>query len=431
MRRKVLIIGAAGRDFHNFNVFYRSNPNYEVVGFTAAQIPGIEERKYPHEIAGVLYPNGIPIYSENRLEEIIRSKGVDECAFSYSDVSHEQVMHLACRSMAAGASYVLLGPRETMVKSTKKLVAVCATRTGAGKSPLSKMLSKKYGRKLAIIRHPMPYGELVKQEVQRFEGMEELDKAKCTIEEREEYEGHIANGAIVWAGVDYEKILRRAEQEHPYVLWDGGNNDFPFYKPDLLVVVADALRPGNELLYYPGEVNFRMADIIVISKYSQNRKGAKLVEENAKKVNPNAKIVKADIVPKIDGKIKGKRVAIIEDGPTVTHGGMPYGAGWVAAKRAGAKIVSPFKFAVGSIKETYKKYPHCKNVLPAMGYSDQQMRELAETIKKLKVDYVVSGTPMNLEGLLHIHRPLVHVSYSYDAKEVAPVLKEIAKVLGE
>ncbi|NYZ60615.1 GTPase [Candidatus Micrarchaeota archaeon] len=431
MRRKVLIIGAAGRDFHNFNVFYRSNPNYEVVGFTAAQIPGIQERIYPKEIAGVLYPNGIPIYSEDRLEELVKSKGVDECAFAYSDVSHEQVMHLACRSMAVGASYILLGPNETMVKSTKKLVAVCATRTGAGKSPFSKMLSKKYKRKLAIIRHPMPYGELVKQEVQRFERMEDLDRAKCTIEEREEYEGHIANGAIVWAGVDYEKILRRAEAEHQYILWDGGNNDFPFYKPDLLVVVADALRPGNELLYYPGEVNFRMADIIVISKYSQNKKGAKLVEENAKKVNPKALVVKADIVPKIDGKIRGKKVVVIEDGPTVTHGGMPYGAGWVAAKRAGAKIVSPYKFAVGSIKETYKKYPHCRNVLPAMGYSDKQMHELAETIKKLKVDYVVSGTPMNLEGLLHIDRKLVHASYAYTEKEMAPVLKAIEKVLGE
>jgi len=431
MRRKVLIIGAAGRDFHNFNVFYRSNPNYNVVGFTAAQIPGIQERIYPKEIAGVLYPNGIPIYSEDRLEELVKSKGVDECAFAYSDISHEQVMHLACRSMAAGASYILLGPNETMVKSTKKLVAVCATRTGAGKSPFSKMLSKKYRRKLAIIRHPMPYGELVKQEVQRFERMEDLDRAKCTIEEREEYEGHIANGAIVWAGVDYEKILRRAEAEHQYILWDGGNNDFPFYKPDLLIVVADALRPGNELQYYPGEVNFRMADIIVISKYSQNKKGAKLVEENAKKVNPKALIVKADIVPKIDGKVKGKKVVVIEDGPTVTHGGMPYGAGWVAAKRAGAKIVSPYKFAVGSIKETYKKYPHCKNVLPAMGYSDKQMAELAQTITKLKVDYVVSGTPMNLEGLLHIDRKLVHASYSYTEKEMAPVLKAIEKVLGE
>lgn len=431
MKRKVLIIGAAGRDFHNFNVFYRANPNYEVMGFTAAQIPGIEERRYPKEIAGVLYPEGIPIYSEERMEEIIRSKGVDECAFSYSDVSHEQVMHLGCRAMAAGASYVLLGPRETMIKGNKKVVAVCATRTGAGKSPLSKMLSKKYGKKLGIIRHPMPYGELVKQEVQRFEKMGDLDKAKCTIEEREEYEGHLKNGAVVWAGVDYGKILQKAEQEHNYILWDGGNNDFPFYRPDLLVVVADALRAGNELLYYPGEVNFRMADIIVVSKYSQDKKGAKLVIENAKRVNPRAKIVKADIIPKIDGKVRGKKVVVIEDGPTVTHGGMPYGAGWVAAKKAGARIVSPYKYAVGSIKKTYGKYPHCKNVLPAMGYSDKQMGELAQTIKKLKVDYVVSGTPMNLEGLLHIDRKLVHVSYSYTEKEMAPVLKAIAKVLGE
>ena len=431
MKRKVLIIGAAGRDFHNFNVFYRLNPNYEVVGFTAAQIPGIAERGYPAEIAGILYPNGIPTYPESMLEKLIKEKKVDECAFAYSDVSHGHVMELACRCMAAGASYVLLGPNETMVKGEKKVVAICATRTGAGKSPLSKMLSKKYGRKLAVIRHPMPYGELVKQEVQRFEKMGDLDEAKCTIEEREEYEGHIANGAVVWAGVDYEKILRKAEKEHEYVLWDGGNNDFPFYKPDLLVVVADALRAGNELEYYPGEVNFRMADIIVISKHSQNRKGAKIVEENAKRVNPKAKIVKADITPKIDGKVRGKRVVVIEDGPTVTHGGMPYGAGWVAAKKAGAKIVSPFKYAVGSIKETYAKYPHCKNVLPAMGYSDRQMGELAQTIKKLKVDYVVSGTPMNLEGLLKMDRKLVQVSYSYNEKEMAPVLKAIGKVLGK
>ncbi len=431
MRRKVLIIGAAGRDFHNFNVFYRANPNYEVVGFTAAQIPGIEERKYPKEIAGVLYPEGVPIYSEERLEELIREKKVDECAFSYSDVSHEHVMHLGCRAMAAGASYVLLGPRETMIKGKKKVVAVCATRTGAGKSPLSKILSKKYGKKLGIVRHPMPYGELVKQEVQRFKRMKDLDEAKCTIEEREEYEGHLKNGAVVWAGVDYGKILERAEKEHKYILWDGGNNDFPFYKPDLLVVVADALRAGNELLYYPGEVNFRMADIIVVSKYSQDKKGAKLVIENAKKVNPRAKVVKANIVPKIDGKVRGKKVVVVEDGPTVTHGGMPYGAGWVAAKKAGAKIVSPYKYAVGSIKKTYEKYPHCKNVLPAMGYSNKQMKELAQTIKKLKVDYVVSGTPMNLEGLLHIKRPLVHVTYSYDGEEIAPVLKAVAKVLGE
>ena len=430
MRRKAIIIGAAGRDFHSFNTFFRGNENYEVVCFTAAQIPGIAERKYPPSLAGAQYPGGIPIHPEENLEKLITENKIDVAVFSYSDVSYAHVMHVASRAMAAGASFMLPGPNDTMIKSSKKVLAVCATRTGAGKSPLSKLLTKTFGKKLAVIRHPMPYGDLEKQAVQRFKTLKDLDKHDCTIEEREEYEGHIKNGAALFAGVDYQKILAEAEKGADFILWDGGNNDFPFYQPDLMVTVADALRPGHEMQYYPGEVNLRMADIILISKHSQNPEGAKQIEENAKKANPKAKIFKADLELTIDADIGGKKVLIVEDGPTVTHGGMPYGAGYLIAKREGAEILDPRTYAKGSIKQTYEKYSHMKEVLPAMGYGKEQMKELEETINASPAEIVVTGTPIDLSFSIKTEKPIAHVKYTYRESEIAPLIEEIRGRLG-
>jgi predicted GTPase len=417
MKRKALILGAAGRDFHNFNMFFRDNENYEVVGFTATQIPNIANRKYPAELAGKLYPKGIPIYEEKDLESIIEKQGIEEVYFSYSDVSHEYVMHLASRVQAKGASFVLLGPRETMLKSSKKVIAVTAVRTGAGKSTLSRAIAnilKRKKVKFAIVRHPMPYGDLVKQKAQRFASLEDLDKAKCTIEEREEYEPHIKNGQVVFAGVDYAEVLKMAEKEADIILWDGGNNDLSFIKPDLHFVIADALRPGHEVLYYPGESNFRSAQVIVINKTSENPMDVRRIIKNIEKVNPKAKIIEADmeLFPDNDMKVWGKKAIVVEDGPTVTHGGMKFGAGFEYAARNGAQVIDPHPFAVGSIKKLYSDFDHLEDVLPAMGYYDEQIRELTETINKSGAEVVISGTPVDLGRLLKVNIPVIQVNYT-------------------
>jgi len=419
-------------EFHNFNTLFRDNPHYKVIGFTATQIPGIEERKYPSSLAGSLYPEGIPIFSEDHLETIIREKGINDVAFSYSDVTHEYVMHLASRSLAAGASYLLLGPNDTCIQSTKPLFAICATRTGAGKSPLSKLISKNLvekGVKLAVIRHPMPYGDLEKQAVQRFQTLEDLDKHNCTIEEREEYEGHIKNGAILFAGVDYEAILRAAEKEADLIMWDGGNNDYPFYKTNLLITIADALRPEHGYHYFPGEVNLRMADIILVSKASQNPKGAEKAEALAHTLNPNAHILRADIEVSAPKGIEGKEVIVVEDGPTLTHGGMEYGAGLLAAKKAGATPLSPLPYAVGSIKDTFKHFPHTTEVLPAMGYGKKQMEELQETINAMPPNTIVSGTPMDISKVITTEKTILQVTYTYKEQEVESILERIKSLL--
>jgi len=417
MTTNVLIAGAAGRDFHNFNTFFRNNKNYNVVCFTAAQIPDITDRRYPPELAGESYSEGIPIFDENELEELIEKYKIDEVYFSYSDVSDEYVMHLAARTQSKGATFVLLGPERTTLKSTKKVLAVTAVRTGCGKSPLTRKLTlllKEKGVKYAVIRHPMPYGDLAKQAVQRFATLEDLDMHECTIEEREEYEPHIRNGAIVYAGVDYERILREAEKEADVILWDGGNNDFSFYKPDLLFVVADALRPGHELRYYPGETNARMADIIVINKVSENPEGAKTVTANMEKLNPNAQIFEIDMELTADEQmdIKDKNILVVEDGPTVTHGGMGFGAGFRFATKEGGKVMDARPSAVGTILETFNKYPHLENVVPAMGYFGKQLEDLQQTLNTSGADVVVSGTPIDLKRVVNVDIPILHINYN-------------------
>ena len=414
--KKVLILGAAGRDFHNFNMFFRDNTAYHVVGFTATQIPNIVDRRYPAKLAGRLYPKGIPIYDEKELEELIDKYAVDEVYFSYSDVSHPYVMHLASRVQAHGASFVLLGPKETMLKSKRKVVAVTAVRTGAGKSTLSRALTailKKKKINFVVIRHPMPYGDLTKQKIQRFEKLEDLDKNNCTIEEREEYEPHIKNGVIVYAGVDYAEILKQAEKEAEVVVWDGGNNDMSFIKPDLLFVIVDALRPGHEIWYYPGESNFRAADSIVINKISENPTDVKRILKNIENANPKAAIIETDmeLTADEDIDIRGKRIIVVEDGPTVTHGGMKFGAGFEYASSKKAKIIDPRKCAVGSIKDAYKKYGHLGKVVPAMGYYGKQLKELTETINRSNAEVVVSGTPVDITRILKVKIPVLHVNY--------------------
>lgn len=415
--RKVLVLGAAGRDFHNFNMFFRNNKYYEVVGFTATQIPNITGRRYPKELSGKLYPKGIQIFDENDMEALIEKHGVEEVYFSYSDISHEYVMHMASRAQAKGASFVLLGPRETMLKSNKKVIAVTAVRTGCGKSSLSQAICKilvNNKKRVVVIRHPMPYGDLTKQMIQRFATLEELDKQNCTIEEREEYEPHIRNGIIVYAGVDYAKILKQAEKEADIILWDGGNNDLPFIKPDLHFVVADALRPGHEMWYYPGESNFRTAHVIVINKVSENTTDVKRIIKNAKLVNPKASIIETDmeLSPSKKMDIYGKRVIVVEDGPTVTHGGMRFGAGFEYAARNGAEIIDPREHAVGSLKDVYEKYDHLGNVVPAMGYYGKQLEELRETINKSSAELVVSGTPVDIARVVKFNIPVLHIGYS-------------------
>jgi predicted GTPase len=431
--KKVIIMGAAGRDFHNFNVYFRNNPAYKVVAFTATQIPDIEGRKYPAELAGKLYPKGIPIYAEADLDSLIRENTVDDVHFAYSDVPHEYVMNKASQVMAVGANFVLLGPDDTMIKSRKPVVSVCAVRTGSGKSQTSRkvaLLLKAKGRKVAAIRHPMPYGDLVKQKVQRFAAYSDLDKHECTIEEREEYEPHIDQGIIVYAGVDYGAILRQAEKEADVILWDGGNNDFTFYKSDLEIVVADPHRAGHELRYHPGEINFRRAQVIVINKMDTAKPDqVEIVLANIRKINPKAKIIRANSKLTVDNgeAIAGKRVLVIEDGPTVTHGGMKYGAGAVAAQKYGAaEIVDPRPYAVGSIKTTFEKYSHLEKVLPAMGYGEKQTRELDETIDRIDCDLVVSGTPIDLNRVISPNKKILRVRY--ELEEIgSPTLKDVLK----
>jgi len=428
-KTKVIIMGAAGRDFHNFNVYFRNNEAYEVVAFTATQIPGIERRNYPTELAGPSYPKGIPIYPEDDLPKLIKENDVDQVVFAYSDVSHEYVMHKASAVLANGADFRLMGPKTTMLKSKVPVVSVCAVRTGAGKSQTSRQVAKilkNKGLRVAAIRHPMPYGDLRKQIWQRFASYEDLNKYECTIEEREEYEPHIDNGIIVYAGVDYEKILREAEKESDVIVWDGGNNDLPFYRPDLHIVVADPHRSGHELTYYPGETNLRMADVIIINKVdTADPQKVKQVKENIKMVNPKATVLDAASPVTADRPelIKGKRVLVIEDGPTLTHGNMPYGAGTIMAKNSGAgEIIDPKPYAVGSIKEAYMKYPHLGALLPALGYSGKQVAELKETIDHVPCDVVVIGTPIDLRRVITISKPTVRVRY--ELKVVGPVSLE-------
>ena len=427
MKKRVVIMGAAGRDFHNFNVFYRDNEEYEVVAFTATQIPNISGRKYPAELAGGLYPDGIPIYDEKDLSDIVKKDNVDEIVFSYSDVSYPYIMHRASIANVAGADFRLLSPEHTMIESKKPVVAVCAVRTGCGKSQFSRkifeLLSKKY--KPVAIRHPMPYGDLAKQRCQRFATYEDLDRHECTIEEREEYEPYIDMGGIVYAGVDYQEILNEAEKEADVIIWDGGNNDYPFYKPDLHITIADPHRPGHELAYYPGEINLRMADVVIINKVdTAKEENIKKVEDNIKEVNPEARIIKASSPIQVEGDIKGKRVIVVEDGPTVTHGEMPYGAGFIAAQQHGAEMVDARKYAVGSIKATFEKYPHLDRILPAMGYGEKQMRELEETINAADCDAVLAATPINLARVINVNKPLIRVKYGV-GKDVEAELQEI------
>ena len=431
--KKVIIMGAAGRDFHNFNTYFRDNKDYRVVAFTATQIPDIEGRKYPAELAGKLYPKGIPIHAEAELNDLIAAHKVDDVHFAYSDVSHEYVMQKASQVLAAGANFVLLGPKDTMIKSRKPVISVCAVRTGSGKSQTSRRVAEilqKKGRKVVAIRHPMPYGDLVKQKVQRFADYADLDKHECTIEEREEYEPHIDKGIIVYAGVDYGAILRQAEKEADVILWDGGNNDFSFYKSDLEIVVADPHRAGHELRYHPGETNFRRAQVIVINKMDTAKKeDIDVVLANIKRINPKAAIVRANSPTIVEdgGRITGKRVLVIEDGPTLTHGGMKYGAGIVAARKYGAaEIIDPRPFAVGTIKKTFEKYSHLDNVLPAMGYGDKQTRELAKTIEAIDCDLVVSATPIDITRVIKVSKPILRVGY--ELEEIgSPTLKDLLK----
>ncbi|MFH1726421.1 MAG: cyclic 2,3-diphosphoglycerate synthase [Elusimicrobiota bacterium] len=420
--KKVIIMGAAGRDFHNFNVFFRDNPDFRVVAFTAFQIPNIAGRTYPKELAGSRYPAGIPIYDESKLTSLIQRHGVDEVVFAYSDVSYDEVMHRASIVNAAGADFRLLGAGHTMIESSKPVISICAVRTGCGKSQTSRRVAKllrEKGKSVVVIRHPMPYGkDLNAQRCQRFATLDDVDKHHCTIEEREEYETHIQQGNLVYAGVDYEQILRAAEREADIILWDGGNNDVPFYRPDLHIVLVDPLRPGHEVRYHPGETNLRRADVVIVNKIgSASFWAIEEVTANVRRLNPGARLILADSkVSVTDAEaIRGKRVLLIEDGPTLTHGNMSYGAAHVAARRHGAaQIVDPRPMAIGSIKKVFAKYPHLKEVLPAMGYSETQVRELNHTINKTACDLVLVGTPFDLGWMLKTEKRLLRVTYEVD-----------------
>jgi len=438
LRKKVIIMGAAGRDFHNFNVYFRDNEDYEVVAFTATQIPDIEGRIYPPELAGKLYPEGIPIEPEEKLVELIKKHNVDEVVLSYSDLSFQYVMEKASLVLSAGADFRLLGPRSTMIESKKPVIAVGAIRTGCGKSQTTRRvldILRSKGLKVISVRHPMPYGNLVEQKVQRFASYEDLDKHKCTIEEREEYEPHIDRKSVVYAGVDYGEILRAVESEDPdVILWEGGNNDFPFYKPDLFIVVVDPHRPGHETTYYPGMTNLLLADVIVINKEeTADLEGIETVRKNIEKWNPGAIVIDASSPIFVDDpeKIKGKRVLVVEDGPTLTHGEMSYGAGYVAAKKFGAsEIIDPRPFAVGSIVETYRKYTHIGSILPAMGYGEKQIKELEETINGSDAELVIIGTPIDLGRVTKLNKPYVRVRYELQEigkPDLEDVLSEFLK----
>ena len=434
MKKKVIIIGAAGRDFHNFNTYYRGNENYDVVAFTAAQIPDIDGRKYPAELAGDLYPDGIPIYAEEELPKLIKELKVDDCVFAYSDVTYNKVMSMSAIVNVAGANFILLGPEDTMVKSTKPVIAVVATRTGCGKSQTSRKVIEylmEQGLKVVAIRHPMPYGDLAEQKVQRFATLEDLKKHKCTVEEMEEYEPHVIRGNVIYAGVDYEAIVRAAEEDTDgcdVIIWDGGNNDFSFYKPDLTITVADPHRPGTELNYYPGEVNLRLADAIIINKMdTASPEGIQTVRENIEKVNPKAIVIDGASPISVDDPslINGKKVLVVEDGPTLTHGGMKLGAGTVAARKFGAaELVDPRPFTVGKLSETFKIYPNIGILLPAMGYGEQQLKDLETTINNTECDAVVIGTPIDLNRIIKIDKPNTRVYY--DLQEIGkPDLDEV------
>ena len=430
---KTLIMGAAGRDFHNFNLIYRDNDKYDVVAFTATQIPDIDGRKYPAELAGKLYPNGIPIHDESDLQQLIEDNNIEEVVFSYSDIMHEDVMHKASKVMAWGAHFKILGGEPTMVKSTKPVIAIGAVRTGCGKSQTTRRVAqilKDAGHKVAAIRHPMPYGDLAEQKVQRFATLDDLKKHKCTIEEMEEYEPHINTGTIVYAGVDYEAIVREAEKEADIILWDGGNNDMPFYKPDLNIVVVDPHRAGHERQYYPGETNLLMADVVVINKIdTADTEDVDEVRWSVREANPSAVIVDAASPISVEEAelILGKTALVVEDGPTLTHGEMTYGAGMVAAEKFGAAdVVDPRPFTVGSITETFEKYPDIGELLPAMGYGDQQMKDLEKTIENTKCEVVIIGTPIDLRRVINIKQPSVRVTY--DLQEIGqPTLVDVLK----
>ena len=433
MRAKVIIMGAAGRDFHNFNVYFRDNANYDVVAFTATQIPNIEGRKYPASLSGKLYPNGIEIHPEKDLPQLIKRNRIEQVILAYSDLNHIEVMHKASIVNAAGADFRLMGMNQTAIKAKCPVVAICAVRTGSGKSQTTRAIAsilRAKGRRVVAIRHPMPYGDLEKQMVERFATYADLDRYETTIEEREEYEPHIDKGTIVYAGVDYEKILRQAEKEADVILWDGGNNDTPFYFPDLLIVVADPHRAEHARLYYPGETNVRMADVVIINKVdTADPRNVELVKKIIEELNPKARIITAASPVTVDdpSAIKGKTVLVIEDGPTVTHGEMRFGAGLIAAQKAGAKkIVDPRPFAVGSIKATFEKYRHLENVLPAMGYGDQQVKDLQATINAVKCDVVVSGTPIDLNRVLKANKPIIRARYDLQVLGT-PTLEDILK----
>jgi predicted GTPase len=434
--RRVIILGAAGRDFHDFNTYWRDNPDYEVVAFTANQIPDIQGRTYPPELAGPRYPGGIPIHAEAELADLIREHDVDLCTIAYSDLPHEVVMHKASLVNSCGADFVILGYRHTMLSSSKPVIAVCAVRTGCGKSQTSRAvvrILKQLGKKVAAVRHPMPYGDLSKQICQRFATLSDLDRYQCTIEEREEYEPHIAAGNVVFAGVDYERILRAAEQEADVILWDGGNNDMSFYKPDLYITVTDPHRPGHERRYYPGETNLYMADVVIVNKMdTAEQAGIDVVLGNIAECNPGAVVIKANSPVSVAKPelIRDKRVLVVEDGPTLTHGEMEYGAGYVAALKLGAsQIVDPRPYAVGSIKETFAKYGHVREVLPAMGYGEAQVRELEETINAVDCDAVIIGTPIDLARLMKINKPTTRVRYELEERQPGQLEAAIRKVV--
>ncbi|MBI1974302.1 MAG: GTPase [Candidatus Zambryskibacteria bacterium] len=433
-KRRILILGAAGRDFHNFNTVYKNNGSFEVVAFTASQIPGIAGRKYPASLSGKLYPSGIPIEDENNLENIIKEKDIDECVLSYSDLSYTYVMRLASRVLSSGATFSMLGAAQTMLESRKPVVAVTAVRTGCGKSQTTRRIVeilREAGKKVAVVRHPMPYSDLASQAVQRFSEIKDLEKHHCTIEEMEEYEPHLARGSVVFAGVDYGAVLEAAEKEADIIVWDGGNNDTPFFRPDFSVVVADPFRAGHEIGYYPGEINFRMSNVILINKVDpSNEEGTARIEENAKKYNPSARVIKSESIVTVDNPeiIRGKAVLVIEDGPTVTHGDMKFGAGMVVAKKYQAsRIVDPRPYALGGIREAFAKYPHLECVLPALGYGEKQIKELEETLNKAESDAVIVATPIDLGRFIKIKQPSTRVRYELPERikdELRAALKE-------